>query len=177
VSLLPLSESQGARAGFDFVIHDLCHLGKFMDPSHHVEQVGYFYALRVLFSDPGWLATEAELDGTFFEDRERLGADMNGSSVYLFAVLKMRLKMAARRALARHRNVAPRERGGLDADELALFSGLEEALYGALGFQGAVRDAARSASARRDAEDAARVIQAHFADVGRSVLRRRSRAA
>src|SRR5262245_11256085 len=101
VSLLPESETHSATAGFEFVIHDLCHLGKLLDPLHHAEQVGYFASLERLWRAPAWQSVEAGLDRAWLEDRDRLGADMNGSSVYLFVVLKMKLKMAARRALAR----------------------------------------------------------------------------
>lgn len=172
VSLLPESDAHSAKAGFEFVIHDLCHLGKLLDPVHHVEQVGYFASLERLFATPSWLGVEGRLDATWREDRERLGADMNGSSVYLFVVLKMKLKMAARRALARADEREAPSGGALDARELAHFGSLETDLYDALGLTGEVRDAARRVSARRDAEDAAVVVRDHFDAVGRAVLRR-----
>jgi hypothetical protein len=171
VSLLPESETHSAANGFEFVIHDLCHLGKLLDPEHHLEQVGYFASLERLFQNPDWRAVEGRLDATWLEDRDRLGADMNGSSVYLFVVLKMKLKMAARRLLARAESrAAPRE-GPLDAGELALFFELEEALYDALGLDGALRIAARHVSARRDAEEQAVALRDHFELVGRNALR------
>jgi hypothetical protein len=174
VSLLPESDAHSVAAGFEFVIHDLCHLGKLLEPEHHLEQVGYFASLERLFALPEWHATEAELDATWREDRDRLAADMNGSAVYLFVVLKMKLKMAARRGLARSQGREPPNGGPLDTQELALFSKLEAALYDALGWQGALRDAARRISARRDAEEAGAVVRDHFESAGRDLLRVRA---
>jgi hypothetical protein len=170
VSLLPESEVHSGAAGFEFVIHDLCHLGKLLDPSHHVEQVGYFASLERLFATPSWRGVEARLDATWLEDRNRLGADMNGSSVYLFVVLKMKLKMAARRALARSEGRPPPTSGALDGAELALFSELEAVLYDALGLHGQLCDAARRVSARRDDESSAILVRGYFEAVGRAVL-------
>jgi hypothetical protein len=171
VSLLPESETHPAASGFEFVIHDLCHLGKFLEPEHHLEQVGYFASLERSFARPAWCAVEERLDATWVEDRDRLAADMNGSAVYLFVVLKMKLKMAARRSLARTEGRAAPDQGPLDAGELALFSELESALYDALGLDGALRNAARHLTARRDAEDAAVAVRDHFEAVGREILR------
>jgi hypothetical protein len=171
VSLLPESEAHPAARGFEFVIHDLCHLGKLLEPQYHLEQVGYFASLERLFARPEWRAVERRLDASWLEDRDRLAADMNGSSVYLFVVLKMKLKMAARRALARTEGRAAPSQGPLAAAELALFSELEAALYDALGLRGALREAAHHVSARRDAEEAAVAVRDHFESVGREVLR------
>jgi hypothetical protein len=171
VSLLPESEAHSVAQGFEFVIHDLCHLGKLLEPAHHLEQVGYFASLERLFTLPAWLGVEAELDATWREDRDRLAADMNGSAVYLFVVLKMKLKMAARRGLARAEGRAAPSGGALDPQELARFSELEAALYDALGLNGAIRDAAHRISARRDAEEAGAVVRDHFESVGRDLLR------
>lgn len=170
VSLLPESEAHSATAGFEFVIHDLCHLGKLLDPLHHAEQVGYFASLERLVAAAAWQDVEARLDPAWLEDRDRLGADMNGSSVYLFVVLKMKLKMAARRALARTDGREPPSGGALDARELLLFRELEAALLDGFGFQGELRQAATRISARRDAEAAAVVVRDHFDAVGRAVL-------
>jgi hypothetical protein len=171
VSLLPESDAHPAAMGFEFVIHDLCHLGKLLEPEHHLEQVGYFASLERLFLDPAWHAVESRLDATWLDDRDRLAADMNGSAVYLFVVLKMKLKMAARRALARADGRVAPSQGPLDAAELALFSGLETELYEALGLRGTLRDAARRISARRDADEAGAAVRDHFESLGRDVLR------
>jgi len=53
------------------------------------------------------------------EGRKRLAADVNGSAVYLFALLKMKLKMAARRRHARVSGAPARVSGALDAGEQA----------------------------------------------------------
>jgi hypothetical protein len=170
VSLLPESDTHSAARGFEFVIHDLCHLGKLLDPRHHLEQVGYFASLERLFEHPEWRAVEGRLDATWLEDRDRLAADMNGSAVYLFVVLKMKLKMAARRSLARAEGRPAPSQGPLDAGEHALFAELEAALYDALGLHGSLRSAARHVSARRDAEEAGVVVRDHFESLGRAVL-------
>ena len=173
VSLLPDGVSPEPHAsGLDFLIHDLCHLDKFVDPEHHAEQVGFFSTLRALFDDARFRALEAELDETFVEDRKRLAADVNGSAVYLFALLKMKLKMAARRRHARVSGAPARVSGALDAGEQAVFDGLEHALYELLGFDADLRRAASATSARRDEHDAASRIAAEFGRRGRAVLER-----
>jgi hypothetical protein len=171
VSLLPESGEHDALAGFEFVIHDLCHLGKLTDPEHHAEQVGYFHELRALTRAPRWLEAEATLDATWREDRDRLASDRNGSAGYLFAVLKMRLKMAARRARARAGRMGASTAGGLDEAELRAYAPLEDALCDAMSLRGALREAAARISARRDAEQAAVCLRDHFAEVGRAMLR------
>ena len=158
------------ESGLDFLIHDLCHLDKFVAPEHYEEQVGFFATLSECAENPRYLALEALLDATFVEDRERLGSDVNGSAVYLFALLKMKLKMAARRRYARLERIPPRVSGALDAAEQQVFDELEVLLYDALGFDAELRDAARATSSRRDAVAAASVIAAEFRERGRSVL-------
>lgn len=173
VSLLPDGVSPEPHAsGLDFLIHDLCHLDKFVDPEHHDEQVGFFATLRELFADSRFRALEAELDETFVEDRNRLAADVNGSAVYLFALLKMKLKMAARRRYARLTSVPARVSGPLVAGEKDVFDELEGVLYEALGFDAELRSAASATSARRDEHDAAARIAGEFGRRGRAVLSR-----
>jgi hypothetical protein len=92
--------------------------------------------------------------------------------VYLFALLKMKLKMAARRRYARLAGLAPRVSGMLDAGEQAVFEELEELLYTSLGFDAVLRNAARETSARRDAIAAAAVVASEFRARGRAVLAR-----
>jgi hypothetical protein len=175
VSLLPECVSPEPHlSGLDFLIHDLCHLDKFVDPEHYQEQVGFFATLRELFADVRFRALEAELDEAFVEDRKRLAADVNGSAVYLFALLKMKLKMAARRRYARLAQVPTRTSGALDAGEQAVFTELERALYDLVGFDAELRGAALATSARRDERAAAARIAAEFGRRGRAVLERRS---
>lgn len=171
VSLLPDGVSPEPHAsGLDFLIHDLCHLDKFVDPEHHEEQVGFFATLERLGSQPLFQKLEANLDASFVEDRERLAADVNGSAVYLFALLKMKLKMAARRRHARTAGIAVRTSGSLDAAEQAVFDELEDALYDCLELDAGLRSAARATTARRDDVDAAACIAAEFRRRGRAVL-------
>jgi hypothetical protein len=171
VSLLPEGVSPEPHAsGLDFLIHDLCHLDKFADPAHHDEQVGFFSSLESLRENPAFRALESTLDATFVDDRNRLAADVNGSAVYLFALLKMKLKMAARRRTARLAGVAARTSGPLDVCERAVFDELESALYVCLGLDAELESAARATSARRDDTVAAERIAAEFRRRGRAVL-------
>ena len=172
VSLLPDGVSPEPHAsGLDFLIHDLCHLDKFVDPAHHDEQVGFFASLERLCENPAFRELESLLDTTFVDDRSRLAADVNGSAVYLFALLKMKLKMAARRRYARVAGVPVRTSGPLDAGEQTVFEELEGALYAFLGLDAELESAARATSARRDDTVAAERIAAEFRRRGRSVLR------
>lgn len=173
VSLLPDGVSpEPHTSGLDFLIHDLCHLDKFVDPEHHEGQVGFFATLRELVADARFRALEAELDETFVGDRNRLAADVNGSAVYLFALLKMKLKMAARRLQARRACVPARVSGPLDPDEQAAFDELEDVLYELLGFDDELRSAACATSARRAEHAAASRLLAEFGRRGRAVLER-----
>lgn len=156
--------------GFEFALHDLCHLDKFASAEHHAGQVGFFASLLDLTASAAWTSTERTLDATFASDRDRVGADTNGSSVYLFAVLKMRLKMAARRSLARERGVAAPSGGPLSAAEEARFHELGAELYRRLGLHGELEHAAHVVSARRDDAAAAALLAAEFEARGRAVL-------
>jgi hypothetical protein len=173
VSLLPEGVSPAPHAsGLDFLIHDLCHLDKFVAPEHHEEQVGFFGSLQRLVADPTFHELEQRLDRTFVEDRNRLAADVNGSAVYLFALLKMKLKMAARRLNARNAGAPARVSGPLDPAEQAVFDELEAILYDCLEFDAKLAGAAQATSARRDATDAASLIAAEFRRRGRDASAR-----
>ena len=89
------------------------------------------------------IALDRELDDTWRADRDYVIADMNGSAVFLFAALKMKLKMAVRRRLA--------------PAEPAL-----DVLLRAMDLPDDVRDAARGVSARRDRPAEARRLLGHF---------------
>jgi hypothetical protein len=180
VSLLPEGVCAAPHDdGFEFLIHDLCHLEKFVDPAHHEEQVGFFRTLLSLGTQDDFHELEEMLDATWREDRDRLAADVNGSAVYLFALLKMKLKMAARRRFARLADVPVKVSGPLDAGEGRVFDELERRLYECMRFDGELLRAARATSARRDDLDAASHIAAEFRLRGRgaavaSVLARAS---
>ena len=131
--------------GLTFALHDLCHLEKFVDPEHHAGQVGFFRIVERALDTPAMIALDARLDDTWRADRDYVIADMNGSAVFLFAALKMKLTMAVRRRLQ------------LDAVEPAL-----EVLLGAMDLPDEVREAARVVSPRRDRPIDARRLLDHF---------------
>ncbi len=173
VSLLaPETPAHPFPNGFEFALHDLCHLDKFADAGHHAGQVGFFASLLELARSSAWTSVERSLDPTFANDRDRVGADTNGSSVYLFAVLKMRLKMAARRSHAREAGIPPREGGPLTAAEEARFHDLAVELYRGLDLRGPLEQAAHVVSARRDDPTSAALLAAEFEARGRAVLER-----
>jgi hypothetical protein len=176
VSLLPSGAVTSPHADrFEFVLHDLCHLGKFVCSEFYAEQVGFFSTLRAAFDDPAWRAIESELDADFQRDKDHVASDMNGSSVFLFAVFKMKLKMAARRLLARTTGTTAPCRGPLRASEMAIFRDLFDRALCTLRFDGALRRAALETSARRDSPEMAALLSDHFRDEGHLVLSRGAR--
>ena len=80
--------------GLSFALHDLHHLEKFVEPTHHRGQVGFFRCMRRALATAELAALEATFDDTWRADRDYVIADMNGSAVFLFSVLKMRVNMA-----------------------------------------------------------------------------------
>jgi hypothetical protein len=100
-----LIEDAAARAhgdprhpdGLTFALHDLCHLEKFVAPEHHAGQVGFFRIVERALDAPAMATLDGDLDDTWRADRDYVIADMNGSAVFLFAALKMKLKMAVLR--------------------------------------------------------------------------------
>ena len=86
--------------GLSFALHDLHHLEKFVEPVHHLGQVGFFRAVDNALADTEVAALELTFDAIWCAERDYVLADMNGSAVFLFSVLKMRLAMAVRRRLA-----------------------------------------------------------------------------
>jgi len=177
VSLLP----RGVRTtpdedGLAFALHDLCHLEKFFDPEHHRGQVGFFRAVRAATCDEGWPSFAAPFDEVFTRELEHVVADMNGSAVFLFAALKMKLKMAVRRQVARERGRTGADvivSGPLREDEELAFSDAEDTLLDLLGLRGHVRDAAIRVSTRRDDAGAAVTVLRHFEAIGSEPLARR----
>ena len=151
---------------FDFALHDLCHLEKFVDEETYAGQVGFFAALHRADLDTRF----DHLDLAWKKDFEHVSADMNGSPVFLFAALKMKLKMAARREVARLRGTAERVGGALDDDEARAFDALQAALFDALELPERGRRAGNAVSARRDAPDDAMWIHAYFTQMGERAL-------
>jgi hypothetical protein len=146
--------------GLAFALHDLCHMEKFFCEEHHVGQVGFFRLVDEATRRPAWRHLERGFDEAWIADRDHVVADMNGSAIFLFAALKMKLKMAVRRRLARARGVDAASHGPLDeAAERAFAEALEE-MFDVLGIDGEMRAAARVVSTRRDEAEAACVLLA-----------------
>lgn len=169
VSLLDDDVATAPHAdGLAFAVHDLCHLEKFVDPAHHVEQVGFFALLDRGLDHPRFVALSAGLDAAWIDDRDHVLADMNGSAVFLFLVLKNKLKLAVRRRIARERGLPPPLGDPLDPGEAAACEGAYEALHEALELPGHAAAAARALSSRHDAELAAPRLLAWLREVGAS---------
>jgi len=151
-----LLEDAAARAhgdprhpdGLRFALHDLCHLEKFVAPEHHDGQVGFFRLVERALAAPAMIALDGALDDTWRAERDYVIADMNGSAVFLFAALKMKLALAVRR---RGRDAA----AALDV------------LLAAMALPDDVRAAARAVSPRRDRPAEARRLLAHFESIAR----------
>ena len=171
VSLLPDASPEN---GLDFALHDLCHLEKFVDPRHHEEQVGFFASLDAATRTDAWRAIDLRYDEAWRKDSEHVAADMNGSAIFLFAALKMKLKMAARRDVARRAGRPAPTGGPLAPDEARAFELALEELLALLDLPVAARAAARAVSTKRDDPDAAHLLARHFARV--AVVTRAARA-
>lgn len=170
VSILPDGAETAPHAdGLAFLMHDLCHLEKFVDPAHHEGQVGFFATVHAATQRASWGEFLARFDDVFGAELDHVVADMNGSAVFLFAALKMKLKMAARRRLARsrgHEGTGARVSGALDPEEQAAFAAELETLFDLLELGGPARNAARRVSTRRDDRDAAIEVLGHFEAIG-----------
>jgi hypothetical protein len=174
VSLLPDgADTHPHEDVLAFAVHDLCHLDKFIDPEHHRGQVGFFASLHGAVSSRAWEALENNFDAAFTRDWQHVAADMNGSAVFLFAALKMKLKMAARRRVAAAEGRRPDEGGPLTPSEIRAYGDFEENLLDLLGLRGSMADAARRSSTRRDDPVAASALLRHFEERGDDVLRAR----
>ena len=148
--------------GLSFALHDLCHLEKFLDPAHHRGQVGFFRSMtRAL---PALAGLERSFDEIWRADRDYVIADMNGSAVFLFSALKMKLSMAVRRRLAAEGGVPAR--GPLGSDERQALAPVLDALFAAMGLPPSLHGPARAVSTRRDHPGAAAAVLAHFEAVG-----------
>jgi hypothetical protein len=171
VSLLPEGAATSPHAdALAFALHDLCHLDKFVDAEHHVGQVGFFACLESAVARPSWSRFETSLDEAFRHDWHHVAADMNGSAVFLFAALKMKLKMAVRRHVARERGVPPPCDGPLSREEADAYEDHLRLLFDMLELEPTIAAAARATSARRDDPASALCLLRHFEDRGRSAL-------
>jgi hypothetical protein len=155
-----------------FALHDLCHLEKFVDPETHAAQVGFFARLDAAWDGAGFAQLHGRYDATWQDDLAHVAADMNGSPVFLMAALKMKLKMAERRALAREEGRPAPSGGPLSEAESVAFAARSEELFAALHLDGELLAACRVVSTRRDAEADARVIHEAFSADGESRLAR-----
>jgi hypothetical protein len=152
----------------------LCHLDKYLDSEHHVGQVGFFACLHEATTRAAWRSFETSLDEAFRQDWHHVAADMNGSAVFLFAALKMKLKMAVRRRCARERGVDPPDHGPLTTEESRAYDDVLDELLGLLRLGASLRDDARATSAKHDDPRAAMRLLAHFESLGRCTLCERS---
>src|SRR5258708_1611437 len=65
-----------------FALHDLSHLDKFIDPLHHLGQVGFFACLSVLTSRPDSIRFESSFDEALRRDLHHVTSDMNSSPAF-----------------------------------------------------------------------------------------------
>jgi hypothetical protein len=154
--------------GLSFALHDLCHLEKFVAPEHHAGQVGFFRAVARALAAPAMRALDRELDDTWRAERDYVISDMNGSAVFLFAALKMKMNMAARRRLARLRGRPAPTSGPLDDEERAAVGPALATLLDAMELPADLRASALAVTTRRDRPAEARRILDHFEAVGSS---------
>jgi hypothetical protein len=148
--------------GLSFALHDLHHLEKFVEPAHHRGQIGFFRCMRRALATAELAELERSFDAIWSADRDYVIADMNGSAVFLFSVLKMRVNMAVRRRLAAERGHPAPTSGPLDPDERAAVSPALETLFAAMGLPRDLRDEALLVSAARAFPAHARRLLAHF---------------
>ena len=171
VSLLADDADAGAHGTrLAFALHDLCHLEKYAHPETHAAQVGFFARLDAAWDTPELARLHARYDQAWRDDLEHVAADMNGSPVFLLAALKMKVKMAERRALAREEERPSPTGGPLTGAEHEAFVARCEELFAALRLEGPLLAACRVVSTRRDAEADARVIHEVLTAEGAVIL-------
>jgi hypothetical protein len=160
VSLLPEGVPTAPHPdALAFALHDLCHLEKFVDPEHHAGQVGFFAMAHTALDSAAFRELDARFDGAWRADVEHVVADMNGCAIFLFAALKMKLKMASRREHARLTGAPLPSGGALSEAEHRWYEAALELLLDAFDLHGADRVAARAVSTRRgEPEQAAHLL-------------------
>ena len=159
--------------GLSFALHDLHHLEKFVEPPHHLGQIGFFGAVDCALGNTDVAALELAFDAVWRAERDYVLADMNGSAVFLFSVLKMRLAMAVRRRLAQDRGVPVPTSGRLDDDERAALQPVLAIWFAGMGLPAALRAEAFAVTARRDHPAHARRLLEHFETEGSRNQRRK----
>lgn len=161
VSLLPPGAPLGPYpSAFAFAAHDLDHLAKFFDPAHFAGQLGFFRMLHAGVSS-GLAGLFARHDDKLVSDIETVGADTNGSSVFAFASLVMKLKMASRRRYGRITGIV-REKGPLSVEEERAFEPDFAALREVFELDATLGEAARLVGTRREHREAGRALLEHF---------------
>jgi hypothetical protein len=148
--------------GLAFALHDLCHLEKFVAPEHHAGQVGFFRAVERALATPAVQELDAQLDDAWRAERDYVISDMNGSAVFLFAALKMKVNMAVRRRLARLAGRPAPTSGPIDPEERAAVEPALDVLFEAMDLPDGLRTSARVVSTRRDRPAEARRLLDHF---------------
>ena len=138
---------RSARGRLAFATHDLCHLEKFVDPAHHEGQKGFFRTLDRAMRLPGWAPFMARFDDELVREIFHVAADMNGAAIFLFAALKMKVKMASRRRVSAKRGSPLVTTGPLDPVEARAYEDEEGQLLDLLDLRGEARDAARAVKA------------------------------
>ena len=169
VAGIPRGQGAYGSGGLAFAVHDLCHLEKFSAPAHHTEQVGFFASLERALDHSAWSALEAGFDEIWADDRDHVLADMNGSSAFLYVVLRNKVKLAVRRRVGRERG-EPGRSGPLDEGEARAYAEAVEAVIAAFGIEGEARDAARALASRHEAEEAGEPLRAFFEAKGTEAL-------
>lgn len=140
--------------GFDFAVHDLCHLEKFGGGPSYAGQVGFFASLLAA-QGLLWTQLEAGLDDTWRHQVEHVMVDMNGAPLFLFCALKYQLKAACQR-------------------QRLSYAEREKLLYRSLQFHEVLVRAAESFESKRDSESSATLLTTHFHLLGERRLRLRS---
>lgn len=148
--------------GLSFALHDLRHLEKFVEPEHHVGQIGFFRAVDRALTDTAVAALELTFDATWCAERDYVLADMNGSAVFLFSVLKMRLAMAVRRQRASATGRPVPTTGRLDDEERVALQPVLATWFAGMGLPAELRAEAFAVTARRDHPAYARRLLDHF---------------
>ena len=154
--------------GLTFVLHDLCHLEKFVEPEHHAGQVGFFRCVARALTRAPMADLEETFDDTWRADRDYVISDMNGSAIFLFSALKMKVNMAVRRALARTRGWPAPTGGRLNDQERAAVSPALDVLFEAMDLPADLRAGAAAVSTRRDHPAEARRLLTFFEALSRT---------
>ncbi len=119
VSLLPDGADTALQANaFEFALHDLCHVEKFVDPAHYLGQVGFFSLVDAATQNATWRQMTQKFDAQWLADFDHVAADMNGSVLFLFSALRRKWQLACERANLPAKRAAIFDFLGLNGDAL-----------------------------------------------------------